>query len=208
MKLTKGKISKLYNTKKQSLKKNKNKKSSSRNKTFRKKLNIHLARKSLKRFHDNKQLGGEDREITTPKAEETIFSGTENINKLLPENSNKDISSNEGSSSQIVTEKNNPFEETNTQTPEETPNVNTFEETNKPDEINSLPNVVDNNDVVPERDTNNISSSQIGEKQQNGFDYVNSTAEIMASSGGKKNKSKKNKSKKNKTMKNKTKKNV
>ena len=52
MKLTKGKISKLYSKKKQSLKKKVNKKrGSSRNKTFRKKRNIHLARKSLKRFH-------------------------------------------------------------------------------------------------------------------------------------------------------------
>ena len=59
MKLTKGKISKLYNKKKQSLKKKVNKKkSSSRNKTFRKKRNIHLARKSLKRFYYKKQRGG------------------------------------------------------------------------------------------------------------------------------------------------------
>ena len=63
MKLTKGKISKLYNKKKQSLKKKVNKKKGSRrNKTFREKRNIHLARKSLKRFHYKKHKGGAEYE--------------------------------------------------------------------------------------------------------------------------------------------------
>ena len=62
MKLTKGKISKLYNKKKQSLKKvNKRKGSNkSKNKTFRRKRHINLARRSLKRFHYRKQSGGEE----------------------------------------------------------------------------------------------------------------------------------------------------
>ena len=58
MKLTKGKISKLYNKKRQSLKKKLNKrKSSSKKRTFRRK-HINLARKSLKRPYKG-GLGGE-----------------------------------------------------------------------------------------------------------------------------------------------------
>ena len=58
MKLTKGKLSKLYNKKKQSCKKKINKrKSSNRSKTFRKNKKTNLARKSLKRIN---YIGGED----------------------------------------------------------------------------------------------------------------------------------------------------
>jgi hypothetical protein len=59
MNLTKGKITKLYNKKNQSLKKKINKKrTSNKSKTFRRKRNLNLARKSLKRFH-HKKYGGE-----------------------------------------------------------------------------------------------------------------------------------------------------
>ena len=52
MNLTKGKISKLYSKKKQSLKRNKNKRGhSGKSKTFRKNKRVNLARKSLKRLH-------------------------------------------------------------------------------------------------------------------------------------------------------------
>jgi len=52
MKLTKGKISKLYNKKNQSLKRKNSKKSASfKTKTFRNKRNINLANKSLKRIY-------------------------------------------------------------------------------------------------------------------------------------------------------------
>ena len=69
MNLTKGKISKLYSKKKQSLKRNKNKRShSGKSKTFRKNKRINLARKSLKRlpFKVNKGggLNGEDGSVT------------------------------------------------------------------------------------------------------------------------------------------------
>ena len=72
MKLTKGKISKLYNQKKQSLKKKVNKKkSSSKSRTFRKKRRINLARKSLKRFNYKKYKGGEQEGVS--KVEEPII---------------------------------------------------------------------------------------------------------------------------------------
>jgi len=59
MNLTKGKISKLYSKKKQSLKRNKNKRGhSGKSKTFRKNRRINLARKSLKRFHFKANKGG------------------------------------------------------------------------------------------------------------------------------------------------------
>ena len=57
MKLTKGKISKLYNKKKQSLKKYKKSKTSSNSKTFRKKRNINLANTSMKRMYRKKKGG-------------------------------------------------------------------------------------------------------------------------------------------------------
>jgi len=59
MKLTKGKISKLYNKRKQSLKKQKlhKKKSSSKNKTFRRKRNMNLANTSLKNIYFKKTGG-------------------------------------------------------------------------------------------------------------------------------------------------------
>jgi hypothetical protein len=61
MKLTKGKISKLYNKKKQSLKKNKlyKKGESSKKKTFRRKKRINLANSSLKKFHLMNFFGGQ-----------------------------------------------------------------------------------------------------------------------------------------------------
>ena len=92
MKLTKGKISKLYNKKKQSFKKKVNKKKvSNRNKTFRKKRNIHLARKSLKRFHYKKQRGGvkDGEEEGMPKVDEVSTSVTENTNQPSSETLNQ-----------------------------------------------------------------------------------------------------------------------
>ena len=59
MNLTKGKINKLYNKKRQTLKRKINKKkSSNKSKTFRRNRKINLARKSLKRFHNKKYRGG------------------------------------------------------------------------------------------------------------------------------------------------------
>jgi hypothetical protein len=191
MKLTKGKISKLYNKKKQSLKKNKNKKSSSRNNTFRKKRNIHLARKSLKRFHYKKQRGGEDNTTTTPKAQETLLSKTETINQPLPENSNNDISSNEDSSPSVIPgENNNQFEETVTQV--ETTNDTPFEET--------VTQVETTNDTPFEETVTQVETPTSEENTQNGFDSVNAAVETMAISGGKRRKTRKFKlTNKNKT---------
>ena len=71
MKLTKGKISKLYNKKKQSLKKKNNRRKSSNKNTFRKKRNINLANKTLKKY--KKLKGGQDdiakKDIATPVVE-------------------------------------------------------------------------------------------------------------------------------------------
>jgi len=67
MNLTKGKISKLYNKKRQSLKKHKKVKSSYKKRTFRNKRNLNLARKSLKKIHYKKYRGGEGDVNDTPK---------------------------------------------------------------------------------------------------------------------------------------------
>jgi hypothetical protein len=99
MKLTKGKISKLYNKKKQSLKKvNKRKGSNkSKNKTFRRKRHINLARRSLKRIHYRKQRGGEEElpkddlnkntneDLVVPETSETVVPETSET--VVPETS-------------------------------------------------------------------------------------------------------------------------
>ena len=60
MKLTKGKISKLYSKNKQSLRRKKNGKGKTgRNRTFRKTKGLNLANKSLKRFY-NRRGGAPD----------------------------------------------------------------------------------------------------------------------------------------------------
>ena len=69
MKLTKSKISKLYNKTRQSLKRYKKRKSSYKKRTFRKRK-INLARKSLKRFNYKTHKGGWG-EVDTPKEELT-----------------------------------------------------------------------------------------------------------------------------------------
>ena len=74
---------------------------------------------------------------------------------------------------------------------------------NKKELMNSLSNVVDYiTDAVAEKVSLNVSSAQFGEKPQNGFDSVNTVAEMMAKSGGKRKKTRKFKlTKKNKTKK-------
>jgi len=70
MKLTKGKISKLYNKKKQTFKKKVNKKkTSNKRRTFRRKHGLYLSRKSLKNIF-NKKYKGDAKVEELPKAEE------------------------------------------------------------------------------------------------------------------------------------------
>jgi hypothetical protein len=66
MNLTKGKISKLYSKKKQSLKRNK-RGHSGKSKTFRKNRRVNLARKSLKRLHFKENKGGGVNDNELPK---------------------------------------------------------------------------------------------------------------------------------------------
>lgn len=64
MKLTKGKISKLYNKKRQSFKRPKRKKLSNKIRTFRNKKHLNLARKTLKHY---KRVGGAYHDTEVPK---------------------------------------------------------------------------------------------------------------------------------------------
>ena len=77
MKLTKGKISKLYNKKRQSLKKHKKIKSSYKKRTFRNKRKVNLARKSLKKIN---YRGGEGENNDTPKNDINEITETPVIN--------------------------------------------------------------------------------------------------------------------------------
>jgi hypothetical protein len=81
MKLTKGKISKLYNKNKQSLKRGKQKKRINKGRTFRKHRRVHLARKSLRRLKYNKVGGANENIISvqTPVGAEKYLVGPDNI---------------------------------------------------------------------------------------------------------------------------------
>jgi len=68
MKLTKGKIRKLYNKRNQTLKKYKNKKTSYEKKTFRNKKQLNLARKTLKRIAYEKPRGGANEVVPKDKS--------------------------------------------------------------------------------------------------------------------------------------------
>ena len=75
MKLTKGKITKLYNKKRQSFKKPKGKKLSNKRRTFRNKKHLNLARKTLKR-HNYKKRGGNISQEIPLETRPLINSGT------------------------------------------------------------------------------------------------------------------------------------
>jgi hypothetical protein len=92
MKLTKGKILKLYNKKKQTLKKykpNKCDNTSSKIKSFKNKKSINLANKSLKRINYKKNMVDNKNEESklneTSKVEETNNSQIEERNDILVE---------------------------------------------------------------------------------------------------------------------------
>ena len=169
MKLTKGKISKLYNKKRQSLKKNNNKrKSSTKNKTFRKKRNIHLARKSLKRFQYNKQRGGEDDDKNSQeniskiesKETPTLTEGEQSIDPT-----STIINDSKDEITPIVKQLETPIE-TSLETPIET----------------SLETPIETPIETPSEPPFNT---------QNGFESINQIAETIATTGGRKIKTRK-----------------
>jgi hypothetical protein len=124
MKLTKGKISRLYNKKRQSLKKHKKLNSSYKKRTFRNKRKVNLARKSLKRLHYRKHRGGEGDDDDTPKdgINETNQSMIEKDTTKLTENPNT-------TTSESVTDNTNT--KSTSKTTEEKPDDTTDETTEK-----------------------------------------------------------------------------
>ena len=79
MKLTKGKISKLYSKNKQSLRRKKNGKGKTgRNRTFRKTKGLNLANKSLKSFY-NRRGGAEEAEQSSVTPAEPVTSAEEGV---------------------------------------------------------------------------------------------------------------------------------
>jgi hypothetical protein len=81
MKLTKGKISKLYNKKRQSLKKPKRKKLSNKIRTFRNKKYLNLARKTLKNY---KHIGGAYHDTEAPKEQDQTLTSQSDESELEP----------------------------------------------------------------------------------------------------------------------------
>ena len=84
MKLTKGKIRKLYNKRKQTLKKYRNKRASCERKTFRNKRSINLARKTLKK------ISGGDKEESVfnkfSKGAQSLYNRAKNLYPGQPKN--------------------------------------------------------------------------------------------------------------------------
>ena len=67
MKLTKGKITKLYGKKKQTRKKKKKRNASNKNKTFRGRRSLNLANKTLRRYKKGGALDDDDGRLESPK---------------------------------------------------------------------------------------------------------------------------------------------
>ena len=85
MKLTKGKISKLYNKKNQTMKRKVNKKKgSNKNRTFRRKQRVNLARKSLKRLRYKKLSGGTENDAITPTDDIITVPKSEEVPDIFP----------------------------------------------------------------------------------------------------------------------------
>ena len=85
-----------------------------------------------------------------------------------------------------------PVEEENGEQPVDSTTIQSNKVPSKKELMTSLTNVVDYiTDTVSERVSQNVTAAQFGEKPQNGFDSVNTAAEMMAKSGGKRRKTRK-----------------
>ena len=211
MKLTKGKISKLYNRKKQTLRKKKpsKRKSSKKNRTFRRKRGVNLSTKTLKRIRYKKHKGGkndEDKTVVEPNpttVEEPVPDGVEE-EPVAPSTTEEEPALN-GAEEPAPNEEepalngaeepvpNNVAEEEPVVPNEEesTPDAAASEEESTPGVVSreSLTNSIDNiitymSDKISDKVAANISNGTEG--PQNGFRAVNAATEKMASSGGKK----------------------
>ena len=118
MKLTKGKISKLYNKKKQSIKRNKKQKKSYKRRTFRNKKRTNLARKTLKKFNYKKYKGGDGETDNVPKNDEiTLTNSDQPLDITSTTETPVDITSTE--TPVEITSTETPVEITSTETPVE-----------------------------------------------------------------------------------------
>ena len=98
MNLTKGKLSKLFNTKKQSHKKYNNNKNKTKNNTFRKKVYNNLAIKTLKQIKYHKIKGGGEKEQKVMESVNTVIDYlTDKIaDKMKYDNTSKNLGPQDG----------------------------------------------------------------------------------------------------------------
>ena len=197
MKLTKGKISKLYNKKKQTFKKHKKRNISKKIRTFRKR-HLNLARKTLKRYKKKKGGdGGNDTKTAlieeTPREEEVVnphYPFLKSSEKLKEEN--VPLPQQEDANPFIENKIDLPLENVPLPQQEETSkfssNLPVKMSPNKGQVINSLNEAVDYiADTIADKVTDKVASNIVsGDKQQDGFDAVNTAIGIMSSKGGKK----------------------
>ena len=209
MKLTKGKILKLYNKKRQTVKKFKTGKSSYKRRTFRKRK-FNLARKTLKTFNYKKYKGGfnnakEENNTLPSSIEAQNFSNDEiNAPTNILEQSVQDNTTQppvedfttqppveDDITQQSIDDNNIIKEEQSTELSNKPPFPSQLQPNKKDLLVKSLIEVVDYiADNVAEKVLQNVlqndTSSQYGEQSQNGFNSVNKVAETMATSGGSK----------------------
>jgi hypothetical protein len=190
MKLTKGKISKLYNKKRQSLKKHKKLKSSYKKRTFRKRK-VNLARKTLKKIHYKKYRGGEGEDTVPPKDVDTFNEPAVNQPTEQPIVVEQPIVEEpivEEPVTDTINEVKNESRQSTEVLPVEDLTNQSVSETKLSDSVTNITNRMA--DIISDKVTKNILSTQSGEKPQDGFSSVNKAAETIASSGGTKNKNK------------------
>ena len=201
MKLTKSKISKLYNKTRQSLKRYKKRKSSYKKRTFRKRK-VNLARKSLKRFNYKKHKGGWG-EVDTPKEEIQPLAETPDQPTTeqpfeyqdqsfdnqpvaeTPDQPTTDETFDETSYEPVTETLYEPVTETSyepvTEIPYKTSNESIGNNQSEELPVKNLEHVAN---YIADLVADKVSNISLGEKPQEGFQAINKAVETIASSGG------------------------
>uniref|UniRef100_A0A6C0EQ87 Uncharacterized protein n=1 Tax=viral metagenome TaxID=1070528 RepID=A0A6C0EQ87_9ZZZZ len=185
MKLTKGKIRKLYNKKKQTLKKKKinKKKSPNRNNTFRSKRGFNLSRKSLKRLN-RKYKGGEVESTKDVDEKTTIPKNNKNIDHITNTSIIEDDKSNPNEEDSLDKShiKKTGFENEEIQ---ESPSGFTGVISNPPKEYQNIDKETtpeqDDLTNIPEKGSENINEASVTTSQEKAEPEVSSEEGVLAS---------------------------
>ena len=123
MKLTKGKITKLYGKKKQTRKKKKKRNTSNKNKTFRGRRSLNLANKTLRRYKKGGALDDDDGRLESPKTsnvEDTTVTNPTQDNTTSPVEDKTTSPVEDTTTSPVEDKTTSPVEDTTTSPVEDT----------------------------------------------------------------------------------------